>query len=304
MAKYIYNPGNSLNSFAEGVEELQKKGYNVVTSCPTGGDILKAALKNGMELVEYNIDASDYNKYVNEAGYVTKYPNYYPANLKEKSFEHYIEKELLKLSDKDIFIDIASQHSPVAEIFSRQSGAKCYSQDIMFPEGIQGDCIGGDACAMPLSSDFASKAALSCSLEHFEKDADIRLFHELYRVLKPGGMVAVVPFYLSGEAYTLTDPTKSVPCDVVFDRDNLVFCREGWGNRHGRIYCPESFMERIGKPFRDKFIFKFYYLKNAGDVDPSIYARFAFTATVTKSENDSAGKEQINLCLSDDKDKS
>lgn len=32
-------------------------------------------------------------------------------------------------------------------------------------------------------------------------------------------------------------------------------------------------------PVKDRFKFDFYYLKNAPQVDASVYARFAFTAT-------------------------
>jgi hypothetical protein len=92
-------------------------------------------------------------------------------------------------------------------------------------------------------------------------------------------MVCVIPFYIFLEAATQTDPTISVPSGVVFDKDTTVYCAQGWGNRHGRFYSPKSFVNRIINPFKDKFKFDFYYLKNPGDIDSSVYVRFAFTAT-------------------------
>jgi len=148
----------------------------------------------------------------------------------------------------------------------------------MYPPGVSGDRIGGDACAMPVAAAFASRATLTCSLEHFEEDADTRLFQELARVLRPGGMVCVVPFYLYLEPAIQTDPTVSVSAGVSFDDVATVYCAEGWGNRHGRFYSIESVIERIMKPAAGAFHCTFYHLTNAAEVDASIYARFAFTA--------------------------
>src|SRR5690606_27137344 len=117
----------------------------------------------------------------------------YLGNRPEKTLEHYIALTLLDVNADDVFVDIASEHSPVPEIYERLTGAKSYSQDIMYPDGIEGNRIGGDACAMPVADGFASKAALTCSLEHFEGDADTRLFHEMHRVLRPGGKICITP---------------------------------------------------------------------------------------------------------------
>jgi ubiquinone/menaquinone biosynthesis C-methylase UbiE len=149
----------------------------------------------------------------------------------------------------------------------------------MYPGGINGGQIGGDACSMPVPDGFASKASLTCSLEHFEADADTRLFCELSRVLKPGGAVCVVPFYLFVEPVTQTDPTVSIASNVSFDIGTTIYCAEGWGNRHGRFYSPGSFVQRVADAVKETFRFDYFYLKNASDVDASIYARFAFLAT-------------------------
>ena len=200
------------------------------------------------------------------------------GNQQEKALEHYLALTLLELTREDVFIDLASEHSPVPEIYARLTGARTYSQDIMYPEGVDGNRIGGDACAMPVADGFASAAGLTCSLEHFEEDGDARLFLELGRVLRPGGAVCVVPFYVNVEHVIQTDPTIGVPANVVH-QGAAVHCVEGWGNRHGRFYNPQSFLERVVMPVADMFRFDFYFLRNAADVHPSIYARFAFVAT-------------------------
>ncbi|MEQ9000824.1 MAG: class I SAM-dependent methyltransferase [Coleofasciculus sp. B1-GNL1-01] len=284
-SNYIYRPDVIALSFAAGMASLQKSGWNVVptaidnTSPAKVRNILRLAHKAGMKFCDYEINWGNYQKYFNNAEYKTRYPDYYRGNQVEKSLEHYLTLTLLNVSAEDIFIDIASEQSPIPEIYRRLTGATTYSQDIMYPPGIKSNQIGGDACSMPVPNNFASKAALTCSLEHFEADADTRLFDELSRVLKPGGKVCVVPFYLYEQAATQTDPTVSATAGVIFDPDTTLYCAQGWGNRHGRFYSPDSFYQRIIKPVQDRFKFEFYYLQNAADVDPSVYARFAFTAT-------------------------
>lgn len=285
ISKYVYRPEVDCITFEDALAALKQSGWKVVdsgidnTSPAIVLDILNLARKVGMNFWDYEIDLEKYNNYLNDAEYKTRYPDYYLGNQIEKSLEHYLALSLLNLSEKDVFIDLASEHSPIPEIYARLTGATTYSQDIMYPPGINGNCIGGDACSMPVTDGFASKATLTCSIEHFEKDADTRLFHELARILKPGGMVCIVPFYIFKEQATQTDPTVSVPSGVDFDRGTTIYCAKGWANRHGRFYSPSCFLERIMKPVQDKFKFEFYYLKNAVEVDPSVYVRFAFTAT-------------------------
>lgn len=283
---YNYQPVEKLCEYSKAVARLEEENtYKVVrgnidnTSSDAVSKILQSATEVGMEINNYTLDISDYESYFEEAEYILRYPNYYVGNIKEKSLEHYISINLLNINENDVFIDIASEHSPVPEIYSRLKGCRTYSQDIMYPDGVIDNRIGGDACAMPLPSEFASKASLTCSIEHFEGDADTKLFRELFRVLKVGGKVVVVPFYLFTEEATQTDPTVSVPVQVAFDEGCTIYCAEGWGNRHGRFYSPASFIRRIVLPMKGKFNFEFFYLQNAVKVDSSIYARFAFVGT-------------------------
>jgi SAM-dependent methyltransferase len=233
----------------------------------------------GMELTPLAIDVLAYRDYYARALYDQRYPDYYVGNRPEKTLEHFIALTLLDIKPGEVFVDIASEHSPVPEIYERLTGARSYSQDIMYPEGISGNQIGGDACAMPVKDSFFQKAALTCSLEHFEGEADRGLFEEMHRVLSPGGKICITPFYLHHEEGTQTDPTLSVPAGVSFDETAIVYCARGWNNRHGRFYTPQSFMRRIGEPMKGKFDFAFYRITNPSEVDPTTYVRYAFVAT-------------------------
>jgi SAM-dependent methyltransferase len=283
MAKYMYQPKKKMQ-FETAVQALEKNGENrIITGAVDCASprVVQNILDQAQELkiTDSPIDVQAYESYVDNAEYAKHYPAYYTDNFFEKSLEHYLAYTLLDIQPTDVFIDLASEHSPVPEIFFRLTNACTYGQDIMYPAGIHGNRIGGDACNMPVPDGFAHKAALTCSLEHFEEDADTGLFAELYRVLSPGGKVVVVPFYLFTEAAVQTDPTISVPAGVTFDRGCTIYCAKDWGNRHGRFYSPASFVNRIMGPMAGRFSFDVVHLSNAAAVHPSVYVRFAFAAT-------------------------
>jgi SAM-dependent methyltransferase len=282
---YVYRPEPKGATFADALAAFSARHGDVVNGAidnisPGPLDrILHQAQLAGMTFESMHCDATRYRRFVADAGYASRYPSYYPGNQVEKSFEHWFALEVLDLQPTEVFIDIASEDSPMPEIASRLRGARSFSQDIQYAPGIVGNRIGGDACAMPLSDGFAAKAALTCSLEHFESDADVRLFRELARVLRGGGAVCVVPFYIYDIPATQTDPQVSLHADVPFDDGTTLFCAAHWGNRHARFYSPGTFMRRIALPMAELFTFRYIRIVNADAIDPSIYGRFALLAT-------------------------
>ena len=282
---YVYNPGRVSMTFAEARDALARRFPKVVTGeVQSGSDehmtrVIDLGRQCGISFDEYRIDLDAYRAYMAAADYEGRFATYYAGNRAEKSLEHFIAYELLALGRGEIFIDIASENSPVPDIYWRLAGCCSFYQDITFAEGIRGNQIGGDACAMPVPDGFAAKASLHCSLEHFENDADVRLFAELRRVLKPGGAVCIVPFYLYDEDCTQTDPLVSLSADVRFDEGTTIYCAQNWGNRHGRFYAPATFKRKIADRFSADFGFRYFHIANAPEVSPAAYARFALLAT-------------------------
>lgn len=281
---YEYQPAVAGGDFGRAVEILRARVPNPVRPCgvPAAepsvvravGEALDAA---GVPVQPYEIDVEAYRSYRRQAGYESLYPGYYPSNLTEKSFEHFAVHSLLQFSPADRFLDVASEGSPLPDIVARTAGAQSYAQDIMYERGVQGRRIGGDACEMPVPDAFVTKAALTCSLEHFESSADTRLFRELSRVIAQGGAVCVVPLYLFTEAAIQTDPRYSAACDVPFDSEAAIFCAKDWGNRHGRFYSADSLARRILAPFSGVFRFTVYRIANP-EVLPGVYARWILLA--------------------------
>ncbi len=64
----------------------------------------------------------------------------------------------------------------------------------------------------------------------------------------------------------------------LFDEDAYIYCAEGWGNRHGRFYSPQSLYERLIRPNRN-IDFKVYLLETPEEIDSSVYCRYVLVGT-------------------------
>lgn len=284
MSGYVYQPVLGVNSFDDGFQILSARFPNRVrrawvahTDTEVVARVSEAFAARGIPVQPLPVPAADYNVFRRSARYEVLYPDYYRGNLPEKSLEQFLAIRLLGPTPEDTFVDLASEHSPLPDIVNRLCGSRAFAQDMMYPPGVHGNHIGGDACAMPLEDGFISKAALTCSLEHFEGDADIRLFRELARVVRPGGHVAIIPLYMFTEAAIQTDPRYSASVEVPFDGDAAIYCAEGWANRHGRFYTVKTLTERILQGCSG-FTFTVYRLMGLESIAGDIYARFALLA--------------------------
>jgi hypothetical protein len=235
--------------------------------------IMDALRMKGVAVRPYTIDIAGYRSFIAAAGYADRHLTYYPSNRHEKSLEHYIATDLLQLTPADVYIDIASEGSPVPEIYGRLFGCTTYRQDLTYPPGIAGDCIGSDAASMPVPDAFADKMGLHCSFEHFERDNDVRFMQEIQRVLAPHGAVCIVPLYLFDEYAIQTDPMLS-GTPPPFEPDAVLYCATGWANWHGRFYDATHLVERVQRNLGALHL-TVYRVSNAKEVDPSCYVEFA-----------------------------
>ncbi len=285
-AGYVYQPVERISDYSKAVSMLAKRvpnqikeGWVVHFDEGIVDQVSNELARAGIPVLNLPIDGDRFAWYFNEGAYSTKYPNYYGRYVTEKALEHFLCLELIKPSEQDVVIDVASEHSPLPEIFKRLRGCTTYAQDIMFEPGVNGDRIGGDACAMPLADGFASAVTLTCSFEHFEGDGDIRLFRELARVLRPGGRAVIVPLYLYLYPTIETDPTYTADSDVPFDPEAVVHCAEGFVNRHARFYSADTLKNRICS--LPEFHFRVYRLSGYEHFPQrTVYARFVLVAEV------------------------
>ena len=251
--------------------------------------LVQALRDAGLEPVALRVDVNDYSGYLARANY-QRFPEYLGGGrdprFHEKTLEHYLAAKILDLDPGDVYVDVANYESPTPVIYEQVYGCTSYRQDLLFPPGLRGRTIGGDAAAMPVSDGFASKMALHCSFEHFEGDADSRFIRECGRVLRPGGRVCIVPLYLFTEYACMTDPIVSAYGDVPFERDATVYCVPGFRNRFGRHYDIPHFCSRV-REHLDGLRLTVYAISNAREVHESCYVRFM--AVLEKPNEGGAG---------------
>jgi len=228
---------------------------------------------SGIPVQDFYVNVEDYRDYFGRAGYFSRYPNYYPQYIREKSVEHFVAQHLLQLNPTDVYIDIASEGSPVPEIYQRLYGCRTYAQDLSYEPGIHDNRIGSNAASLPLPDGTATKIGLHCSFEHFEDDADSSFIREAARVLRVGGKIVIVPLYLASRYAVSTDLLASQVKRVSFERDALVMAVRGWGNRHGRFYDPHHLASRVLGATAE-IVFRVLRIVNAKEIDETVYARF------------------------------
>jgi SAM-dependent methyltransferase len=198
----------------------------------------------GIRVQEMKIDLKEFEKWMAEYPMLLEfYENIGEAKI-EKVLEHYLTFTILSVQPEDLLIDIAAAKSPFTEIL-RQKGMTAYRQDLKYAPGIRGYNIGGDAGNMPVPDDFADVLTLHCAFECFQGDADIRFAGDLYRVLRPGGRVGIVPLYVDMVHFVKTSPW----CDkryIAVEHDAKWLWRDDeWREPFSRHYSPEVFVRRI-----------------------------------------------------------
>lgn len=204
----------------------------------------------GIEVHSYRIDKKAYQDYLQNADYPA---DYYGGgldpqqNFTEKTLEHFVSLDFLKLHARTTFIDIAACTSPFSRILKEKYGiAQSYQQDLIYPQGVQGNKIGGWAHELYLADESVDAVSLHCSLEHFEGNSDSLFFQELERVLKPGGRAVILPFYLAHEFSNHIDPAYNLlknhhpPLD---EEARLRYCN--WYQFFSRHYDPAALKARI-----------------------------------------------------------
>lgn len=206
-----------------------------------------------VEIIHTGFTDEEVNLFKAEAEYEFYYPDYYSKNdlvRLKKLKEHFVAAKLLNLNKNDVYLDIASQASPAPQVYERLYGYKVFRQDLIYKNGVHGRLIGGDASHIPLEDNSISKAAMHCSLEHFENDSDIHLIREIERILKRNGLFVIVPLYLSDEYFVSTQP--GLWCNLpkskwpVFPQNARKYVFNSH-NRFERYYSFSEFNNRIIK---------------------------------------------------------
>lgn len=234
-----------------------------------------------VEVKEYSIDVADFYEYVRRARY-ERFDPYYRGgdsgngcHRTEKLLQHYLSLKFLDIQPNDVYIDVASNTSPMKRIVKDLYGVSTYSMDLKYPPGINGDTIGCDGGETPLADGSVSNMSLHCAFEHFAYGADCRFIREAERILRVGGRVCIVPLYILKQYSIRVDPTWEADISVRDTEGAKVVYVRGCDIDYGRFYDVKSFEVRIVNNLRSlKPII--YRISNLKDLQPDYcYSNFA-----------------------------
>ena len=231
----------------------------------------------GVELRPYRIDIEAFNDHVETNGYPRNYaagPVDEGGAREKKLGEYFVSLDLLDLRPDDVVIDVASEYSVFPRMIRERFGVTCFRQDLIYPPGIDGDRIGGSADAMAVPDGFADKIVLHNAFEHFEGMADSGFVTEAARVLKPGGLVCIVPLFVCDRYCILTDPLVSRKA-IVWDEGADVIEELWHHNRFGRFYDPAALKRRVLEPAAAVGLETvLYHFENVTEVHPRASMHF------------------------------
>ena len=210
------------------------------------------------------------------------YPRFYAGGSAAKGgfrdnkiVEYFVSLELSPIGPSDIVIDVASEYSVFPVMVRKLFGASVFRQDLIYPPGVHGDRIGGNAARMDVDPGFATRLMLHNSFEHFEGDADSDFIREAWRILKPGGTVCIVPLFLTSPHTVLTDPLVERR-DIEWDPEGTAVSIVGYRNRFGRFYSLDTLQRRVIEPATEcGFRLTIHYVENIHELQPGSLLHFA-----------------------------
>jgi hypothetical protein len=248
----------------------------------TSPDIDAAVEQLGVTVVPYVIDVQAFWAHVQQ----THYPPLYAAGTmsaggarEQKLLEYFVSLDLLRPMSSDVIIDVASEWSVFPRVMRRLTGARVYRQDLIYPAGVRGDRIGGSAGRMDVPAGFANKLVLHNAYEHFEGTADSDFIREAWRVLRPGGLVCILPLNMTDQFSILTDPLVDRR-GIAWDPGARVIEIPTWHNRFGRMYDAAALKQRVLEPARQVgFDINVLRVRNTEAIHPSTYLHYILLLT-------------------------
>lgn len=240
--------------------------------------IVRAVASLGVELRPYHVDVDAFWAHIAACGYPRNYaagPMDEGGAREQKLLEYFVSLDLLAVRSGDVVVDVASEWSMFPDVVRKLSGATVYRQDLIYAPGIDGDRIGGSAARMPVPDEFTDKLVLHNAFEHFEGTADTGFIAEAWRVLKPGGVLCILPLAVSDHYSIITDPLVSRR-GIVWDEGAQVIELPWWHNRFGRFYDAGALQRRVLMPAgRLGFSPTIYHVMNVKEVHRDAYLYFA-----------------------------
>jgi SAM-dependent methyltransferase len=214
--------------------------------------LLERLREEQIDIQQESINANAYQAWMNRVDYENSYPEYVKSfpkggSLTKKSLEHFLSIQYIEPRADDVIIDVGSHRSPFTEILKALYSVRCaYRQDISYPPGVHTYMIGSDAARIPLPDGSVDKAVSHCAVEHFEDDSDILFIEEAARLLKPNGLLFIIPVWIAEVYFIQTSEGAWAKHGIPrFDPLAVISIQDQYENRFARYLNPVRLKQRL-----------------------------------------------------------
>jgi SAM-dependent methyltransferase len=204
---------------------------------------------SSLRVEEFRCDADGFPAYLERALPIYrahKYVELYggeAGTFSEKAFEHYVSYDYLRWAPSDRVLDLACWRSPAGEVLFRcLAPAEYWAHDIALETNHEARTISGFADAIEGPDAFFDVIMAHCAIDNFEGRADVDVFHEAARLLKPGGRILIVPLHMAARFENLV--ALGSPGIEIDEGAHIVLGPPG-SLRFGRHYSVEVLKSRI-----------------------------------------------------------
>jgi hypothetical protein len=235
----------------------------------------------GIKVFDYYLDPHGFQDFVELRWFPVGYHGGINSGVwYEKILEHYIAKDLIGLdsyNSSDIYVDIAASNSPWATILREKLEINAYAIDLSpVPEIYKSLPYykSEDATHSSFPDQSVKGASLQCAYEMFTGDSDIKLIHELKRILAPGGKVVIAPLYTHTHYCAYSTPEYfgkgySDPVAKEYLRDDC------YGITSSRKYDATELKKRVLDPIATMGMsYRLLALRNKQMLGEGIYCHF------------------------------
>lgn len=199
--KYIhYVDGVHLeNSILEYKYIIEGKQFAVPVSLEELDKIEREIKLNRIKTQDVKISELEIIKFENQFDFASFYMKDSNRDYWRKIHEYWFAYHLLELEkfeSGDVYVDIGSSSTPWVYYLREQLNIKAYGVDLISNPLNKPYYIVGDATNTKFQNNSVKGISLQSSFCLFEKEGDIRLLEECFRILKKGGKVIISPLYL------------------------------------------------------------------------------------------------------------
>lgn len=226
------------------------------------------------------IDEEEFDRWFLDVDYSKSYPDYwktYPSDklVRKKALEHFISIDLDDFRPGDVVLDAGGATSPFCSICQDRLGAsQVYHldlprEDLKIEPGVHGRYIGASAAEIPLQPDSVDHVVSHNAIEHFEQGAYRGFLNEALRILRPGGLLCVLPLFVANRTcvYSSLNAWYLGKRKPVFEKGTTIVMREEIQQPYARFISAADLRMEFIDPVSEQMDCHVVFFENFREVE-------------------------------------